>query len=197
MKPVEIAIKPPHQIRHSLNRICFGFPSITWFSEDNLYLILRHISPVDGAKFLDIKEALITIRTPPFKLSIQNIAPHHSKKLTGELRAGIASSEELNQLLKIIDSRLKDAKIENNDLQTIPHIKLGRYQRANPQKLAAYLEANGCYVSPEFLVEELLLISTESTEKKLYFLEHEVISLVLPATTPSKEIQKKYGDNSC
>lgn len=171
MGPLFIAISLPQEIKSQLQRLCFGLPSVNWTEVENLHLTLFYIGIVEGNSFLDIEEKLKELTFPSFSLTIKGIGCLH-KKNQGEVRADVYPTESLSQLYQMIKKVLNELHLERSIRAFSPHITLGRYERLNENKLRDYLETNFSFNTKPFEVNEIILMSSETTKHHTFYVEH-------------------------
>ena len=156
-KRLFVAIDPPAEIREQLAAISCGLPDARWTPPEQLHLTLCFIGEVSGAAFLDIKEGLDDIKTPPFTLQLQGVGFFPPRGQPRVVWAGIAKNEQLAILQRKITTRLFALGFEPENRKFAPHITLARLNQTPPSRVGKYLETQGLLQSTPFVVENFLL----------------------------------------
>ena len=143
-KRLFVAIDPPEEIREQLAGICCGLPDARWTPPHQLHLTLCFIGEVSGAAFLDIREALEEISTPPFTLRLQGVGFFPPRGQPRVVWAGIEKNESLLVLQRKITTRLFALGFEPENRKFFPHITLARLQQTPPSGSAAISRITAC-----------------------------------------------------
>ncbi len=159
-KRLFVAIDPPEEIREQLAGICCGLPDARWTPPHQLHLTLCFIGEVSGAAFLDIREALEEISTPPFTLRLQGVGFFPPRGQPRVVWAGIEKNESLLVLQRKITTRLFTLGFEPENRKFFPHITLARLQQTPPSRVGRYLEDHSLFASAAFAVDRFLLYSS-------------------------------------
>ncbi len=169
-----VAIELPERVKDRLLQICCGISAAKWFDETRLHLALRFIGEVDGAVFRDVAEALGTVESEPFDLTVSGVGFFPPRGNPETLWAGIERNESLVALHNRIESTLQRAGLPAGKRKFTPHIGLARLKQCPPEKVADFLTANSLLKLEPFAVEEFCLYSSFlSSEKALHQIEAE------------------------
>jgi len=159
-KRLFVAIDPPPEIRDQLTTICCNLPDARWTPPEQFHLTLCFIGEVNGAAFLDIKEALTEITVAPFALRLQGVGFFPPRGQPRVVWAGVETSEPLAILQRKITSRLFTLGLEPENRKFSPHITLARLHQTPAAKVGRYLGAHGLFASAEFVADRFLLYSS-------------------------------------
>jgi RNA 2',3'-cyclic 3'-phosphodiesterase len=163
MNTLFIALPLNLLIKSQLERLCFGLPQVHWTEHRHFHLTILYLGQVDGALQLDIQEALSKIQIAPFHLSLTGVGYFPAKKSHGVIWSGVAFSDELIHLKKMIDDKLKEISWKNNHQPFVPHITLGRFNKIDQRRLMDYLEAQSAFITPTFLNDSFVLMKSQQT----------------------------------
>ncbi len=166
-----IAIDFPTSTKRQLASFCYGLPAVHWIEEENFYLILRYIGPVNDQILVDIKESLAHVSFLPFSIQLQGVEHSYSKRGEKILWVGISPHPSLINLKKEVDKALKNLKIAPNEHPFKPYIAIGRYEHLNPDRLGEYLSLHSLYRSESIEVSCFTLFCIQVTPKRTIYQE--------------------------
>lgn len=165
MNQLTIAIPLPLAVKKQMERICFGLPNTNWIEPHDLHLSLISLSKIDGTVMLDIQEKIDNIEFSPFSITIHGIECKNTKA-KGMVYAGVTQTKELNNLIKLIENKLREIPIVPDHPKLNPYVKLGNFERLEAKNLSSYLEANSQFSLPPFTVDTLVLLQSHTTAKQ-------------------------------
>lgn len=160
-----IAIDFPQEIKGMLARLCLGLPGARWTPEDQLHLTLRFIGEVDGGVFLDIREALHSLKASPLELTLKGVGFFPPRKQPRILWVGIDKNDPLQLLKKRLDSTLSPLGLEPEKRKFSPHITLARLKNTPLTRLTQYLAGNNLFCTPAVAIRQFQLYSSVLTAK--------------------------------
>jgi 2'-5' RNA ligase len=178
MTQLIIAIPLPSEVKTSIGLLCYGLPSIEWVEKDNFHIQLLRLDNEDGNRLLDIQDALKDIYFPVFEIQLSGIGNIHRKHSGGSLWISITPSDPLEKLCRKIKRTIKPLLSKNEMPAANPKVTLAQYSTLSPQKLGAYLETNGLFSLPPFLVDSFCLLSMHRNLKNIIYIEEERFSLL-------------------
>ncbi|ADW16261.1 2'-5' RNA ligase [Desulfobulbus propionicus DSM 2032] len=126
-KRLFVAIDPPPEIREQLAGICCGLPAARWTPVEQLHLTLCFIGEVDGAIFLDIREALGELSAPSFDLRLKGVGFFPPRGLPRVVWAGVERSEPLLGLQRKITTRLFQLGVALDNRKFSPLFTVDRF----------------------------------------------------------------------
>jgi RNA 2',3'-cyclic 3'-phosphodiesterase len=159
-KRLFLAIDPPPEIRGQLTSLCCGLPDARWVPPEQLHLTLCFIGEVDGATFLDIRDALTEIVFAPFSLRLRGVGFFPPRGQPRVVWAGVDTCEPLMVLQRKITTRLFQMGIALENRKYSPHVTLARLQQTPASKVGKYLTVNGLFAGDPFNVDSFLLYSS-------------------------------------
>jgi len=160
-----IALDLPDTIKKNLESMFFGIPGARWVALDQLHLTVRFIGDVDGALFLDIKNALAGASISPFDIQLKGVGHFPPRGAPRVIWVGLEKSEPLQLLRKKIDGPLFKIGVPPERRKFSPHITLARLKNTPPQKVANFLSGNGLFSQEPFQIDDFKLYSSTLTPK--------------------------------
>ncbi len=148
-----VALGLPDEIRHRLAGLAGGVPGARWVEPHNLHLTLRFIGETDEGRLADLDDALRTIRTPPFELTLDGAGQFGSGRKIHTLWIGAERSEALLHLQAKVESAVVRAGFAPEGRKFTPHVTLARLSGGPPERVMRYLSDNGLFRSRPFPVE--------------------------------------------
>jgi len=159
-KRLFVAIDPPLEVRDQLSSLCCGLPDARWTPVDQFHLTLCFIGEVDGATFLDIREALAQLQCPAFELRFKGVGFFPPRGLPKVVWAGVEGNEPLMRLQRKITTRLLQLGLELENRKYSPHITLARLRQTPASKVGKYLTQNNLFASSSFTASQYVLYSS-------------------------------------
>jgi 2'-5' RNA ligase len=167
-----VAIDLPENIRDRLLSLCYGLQGARWLDGSRLHLTLRFIGEVDGGRFRDVQDALATVATPPFELTVKGVGFFPPRNRPESLWAGIDKSDALTHLQKRVESVLTRAGLPVERRKFMPHIQLAKVKDCTPADIAGFLRDCALLrLGPFEVIEFCLYSSFLSSEKALHEIE--------------------------
>ncbi|HEY9554509.1 RNA 2',3'-cyclic phosphodiesterase [Allosphingosinicella sp.] len=157
-----VAIRPPRPVRELLLDVMGGVRGARWQSDDQLHLTLRFIGEVDRHLAEDLHAALGAIHHPRFEIALSGIGSFERRGQPETLWAGVTPHEPLKALHNKVDQAAARAAIAPDQRAYLPHITLGRLNRA-AGPIAGLLEQSGGLSSAPFPVDSFGLYESELT----------------------------------
>lgn len=159
-KRLFVAIDPPEAIREQLVPLCCGLPDARWTPSEQLHLTLCFIGEVDGATFLDIRDALNEIGFAPFALQLRGVGFFPPRGQPRVVWAGVEKCEPLLVLQRKITTRLFQMGVELENRKYSPHLTLARLNQTSSARVGKYLNEHALFASSSFLVSRFVLYSS-------------------------------------
>lgn len=160
-----IAIDIPEAIRMEVAGMGRSIPNARPVPVDQLHLTLKFIGEVEGAKFLDIQDALKEIFLPKFSLSLKGVGTFPPRGVPRVLWAGLEQAERTTALRNAIDRALAVLNIPRDKKRYTPHLTLARLRNSPIHDLQQFLAGNAFFQSSEFPVENFHLYRSRLTAK--------------------------------
>ena len=164
-KRLFVAIDPPKEVREQLVPLCCGLPDARWTPPEQLHLTLCFIGEVDGATFLDIREALAEFSFAPFSLQLRGVGFFPPRGQPRVVWAGVEKCEPLMVLQRKIATRLFQMEVFLENRKFSPHLTLARLGQTSPARIGKYLNEHALFASTPFSVQKFSLYSSVLSRK--------------------------------
>jgi 2'-5' RNA ligase len=155
-----VGIPMPELLAQQLVLLGGGIEGARWEGADKLHLTLRFLGDVDGGMRAVLDDALRTVRSEPFALTLRGCGHFPPRGEPRALWIGIEDSPALLDLQRRIEAVVRDAGFEPDARNFAPHVTLARLRRANSKKLAGWLSSHALWDAPPFDVEAFTLFSS-------------------------------------
>lgn len=156
-----IAIRPPEETAHELDRLCQGLPDARWTDLEDFHLTLRFVGEVDHETFYDIGETLGEISLPPFDLTLRGLGQFPPRGPLRHLWVGVEASEALERLRRRVERKVAAAGVAAERRKWVPHVTLARFRTPPPEpRLASWLGARSLFRATPFPVSSFGLFSS-------------------------------------
>lgn len=165
MHQLTIAIPLPPIVKKQMERLSYGLPNTDWIESHDLHLSLLSLSKIDGSVMLDIQEKINDFKYSTFSIAVNGIECTNPRA-RGMAYAGVTQTQELNNLIKLIETRLKEIPLAPDHPKLKPYILLGNFERIEAKNISFYLEANSSFTTSPFKVDSLVLIERQTTGKQ-------------------------------
>ena len=154
------AVPLPDEIAAALARRQTGLAGARWRTADQLHLTLRFFGEVreDVARDLDVE--LSAVGGGPFEIVLQGAGAFGEGQDIHAVWAGVAESEALRRLAAACESAARRAGLKPERRQYRPHVTLAYLRRPDPDKVAAWIQANNLLKSPPIEVDRFGLYSS-------------------------------------
>lgn len=144
-----VALPLPEPVRRQLALIGGGVPGARWLVPENYHITLRFIGEVTPRIADDIVGELDRIRAAPFAVAIRGLDFFADRRRARSLHARVVASEALNGLAARVGAALARVPgCPRDDKRFTPHVTLARLQRAEGDRLAALIGADGDLAPP-------------------------------------------------
>ena len=171
-----IAIQLPEDIRENLALICRGLPGVRWTAPENLHLTLHFLGEVEAEARLDLCDALDSLESPVFELSLNGVGRFISEKKPRALWVGIEKVDVLFDLHKKIERIVSAAGFKADRREFHPHITIARPKTVPEGRLNQYMELYSDFSSSPFEVKEIYLMSSILKPQGAIYREEAVFS---------------------
>ena len=168
------AIPAPDEIAEALARRQTGLNGARWRAPDQLHLTLRFFGEVREDVARDLDSELSAIGGGPFDIVLEGVGAFGEGHDIHAVWAGVAESPELKRLAKACETAARRARLRAESRQYRPHVTLAYLRRPEPDKVAAWIQANNLLKSPPIRVDRFGLYSSFlASEGAQYRLEAE------------------------
>lgn len=154
------AIPVPGRIAGGLARRQTGLEGARWRTADQLHLTLRFFGEVREDMARDLDGELSALGGGPFEVVLQGAGAFGEGHDIHAVWAGVAENEPLKRLAKACEGAARRAGLKPERRQYRPHVTLAYLRRTDPEKVAAWIQANNLLKSPPIRVDRFGLYSS-------------------------------------
>jgi RNA 2',3'-cyclic 3'-phosphodiesterase len=168
------AIAVPEEIGAGLTRRQQGLPGARWRPAEAFHVTLRFFGEVDEARADDVDAELGRVGGAPLTLALEGVGSFQDGGDIHAVWAGLAPNEELRLLAKRCESAARRAGLAPDRRAWRAHVTLAYLRRAEPARVAAWIQGHNLLQSPSFHVSSFGLYSSHlGAEGASYRLERE------------------------
>lgn len=154
------AIAVPPEIGEGLQRRQQGLPGARWRPLEALHVTLRFFGEIPEAVAADVDADLAMVTSKPFGLQLEGVGAFGEGKDVHAVWAGVAESEPLRQLAGRCEAAARRAGLKAESRAYRPHVTLAYLKRADPGRVAAWVQEHNLLKSPPFRVDRFGLYSS-------------------------------------
>jgi 2'-5' RNA ligase len=168
------AVAIPDEIGEALARRQQGLPGARWRPLDALHITLRFMGEVAETTAEDIDGALASVGGKALTLQLQGVGAFGEGPDIRAVWAGLAENEALSRLAARCETAARRAGLAPERRAFRPHVTLAYLKRADPGRVAAWIQGHNLLKSPPFQVTSFGLYSSHlGGEGSTYELERE------------------------
>ena len=153
------AIEIPDELRPQLAALRAPLPGAKWIDPANLHLTLRFAGDIDNRVATEFADGLAAIHVDCFELRFAGLGAFGGND-PKSLWAGFVPSSQLEALVRACERTARAAGLPPESRAFRPHVTLARMRHGRPEQVAKYLERNGRFSLPPFMVERFVLMSS-------------------------------------
>ena len=157
------AIPAPPEIGEGLARRQQGLPGARWRPLDALHVTLRFFGEVPEPVAADLDAELGALAAAAFDLSLTGVGTFGEGRDLRALWAGVAESQPLRHLAGRCEAAARRAGLKPGPRAYRPHVTLAYLKRAEPARVAAWMQGHNLLKSPSFRVSWFGLYSSWPT----------------------------------
>lgn len=154
------AVAVPDEIAQALARRQTGLNGARWRTAEQLHLTLRFFGEVREDVARDLDAELSALAGGPFEVVLEGVGAFGEGADISAVWAGIAESEPLRRLARGCETAARRAGLKPETRNFRPHVTLAYLRRAEPDKVAAWIQANNLLKSPPIWVDRFGLYSS-------------------------------------
>ena len=154
------AVAVPPDIGEGLLRRQAGIERAAWRPLEAFHITLKFYGDVREDHADDLDAELLKIGGAPFDLTLQGVGSFGEGADLHAVWAGVAGAEPLTRLAKACDQAARRIGIPVESRAYRPHVTLAYLRHADPDKVAAWIQANNLLKSPPVRVERFGLYSS-------------------------------------
>jgi 2'-5' RNA ligase len=168
------AVPMPAEIAAALARRQQGLEGARWRTAEQLHITLRFFGEVREDLARDLDAELAGIGGGGFELVLEGAGAFNEGGEINAIWAGVAENPELKRLAKACETAARRVRLKPDTRNFRPHVTLAYLKRADPDKVAAWIQANNLLKSPPIRVDRFGLYSSFlASEGAQYRLEAE------------------------
>ena len=154
------AIALPPEIGEGLQRRQQGLPGARWRPLETLHVTLRFYGETAEPAAADLDAELAKVAGRPFDLQLDGVGTFGEGLETHAVWAGVADSEPLRMLAGRCEAAARRAGLKSETRAYHPHVTLAYLKRADPGRVAAWVQEHNLLKSPAFRVDRFGLYSS-------------------------------------
>jgi 2'-5' RNA ligase len=154
------ALAVPEDVAAALSRRQTGLEGARWRTADQLHLTLRFFGEIREDRARDLDAELSTVGGGAFDIVLQGAGAFGEGGDINAVWAGVADSAELKRLAKACETAARRAGLKPESRNFRPHVTLAYLKRPDPDKVAAWIQANNLLKSPPIRIESFGLYSS-------------------------------------
>jgi 2'-5' RNA ligase len=154
------AISVPDEIARGLARRQTGLDGARWRTAEQLHLTLRFFGDVREDVARDLDSELARVGGGPFEMVLAGAGAFGEGRDVQAVWAGVEETPELKRLAKACEAAARRAGLKPETRNFRPHVTLAYLRHADPDRVAAWIQANNLLKSPPIRVEGFGLYSS-------------------------------------
>jgi RNA 2',3'-cyclic 3'-phosphodiesterase len=168
------ALAMPPDVGERLAGLQQGLPGARWRPLETLHVTLKFYGEVREDVARDLDSALATVGGQPLGLELRGVGAFGEGPDIHAVWAGVTADPALDRLAAACAVAARRAGLKTERQAYRPHVTLAYTRRPDPQKIAAWIQANNLFHEPAFAVDRFGLYSSWRTaEGSAYRLEAE------------------------
>jgi 2'-5' RNA ligase len=166
------ALAVPSDVAVRLVELQQRLPGARWRPRESLHVTLRFYGDVREDVARDLDSALAAVGGQPLDLSLQGVGAFGESADIHAVWAAVNPDPALERLAAACATAARRAGLRTERQAYRPHVTLAYTRRPDPQKVAAWIQANNLFREPAFTVGRFGLYSSWRTaEGSAYRLE--------------------------
>ena len=154
------AVPVPDEIAAALTRRQQGLDGARWRTPEQLHITLRFFGELREDQARDLDGELSGVGGGVFDIVLQGAGAFGEGADIHAIWAGVAESPPLKRLAKACESAARRAGLKPESRHYRPHVTLAYLKRPEPDKVAAWIQANNLLKSPPIRVDRFGLYSS-------------------------------------
>jgi 2'-5' RNA ligase len=154
------AVPVPAEIAAALARRQQGLEGARWRTVEQMHITLRFFGEIREDRARDLDAELSSLGGGPFEIVLEGAGAFGEGADIHAIWAGVAESAPLKRLAKACETAARRAGLKPETRNFRPHVTLAYLKRAEPDRVAAWIQANNLLKSPPIFVDRVGLYSS-------------------------------------
>jgi 2'-5' RNA ligase len=154
------AIAIPDEIAEGLVRVQEGLDGASWRPTEAFHITLRFAGEIDERTADDLDAELGVISAKPLTLTLEGVGSFQDGADIHAVWAGVAANPALRRMASRCESAARRAGLKPDKRRWLPHVTLAYLHRADPGRVAAWIQSHNLLKSPAFEVRSFGLYSS-------------------------------------
>ncbi len=154
------AVAVPDEITDSLARRQTGLEGAQWRTAEQMHLTLRFFGEIREDLARDLDSELAAVGGGAFDMVLEGVGAFGEGADIKAIWAGVADSAPLRRLAKACETAARRAGLKPETRNFRPHVTLAYLKRPEPDRVAAWIQANNLLKSPPIRVDRFGLYSS-------------------------------------
>jgi len=154
------AIAIPPEIGEGLVRRQQGLPGARWRPTEAFHITLRFAGEISEALADDLDAELNVVAGEALSLSLEGVGSFQDGDDIHAIWAGVEENPALRRLAARCESAARKAGLAPDRRLWRPHVTLAYLRRADPARVAAWVQSHNLLKSPPFRVSSFALYSS-------------------------------------
>ena len=154
------AVPVPAEIAAPLARRQQGLDGARWRTAEQMHITLRFFGEIREDQARDLDAELSILGGGPFAITLAGVGAFGEGPDINAIWAGVEESPELRRLAKACETAARRTGLKPDTRNYRPHVTLAYLKRAEPDKVAAWIQANNLLKSPPIWVDRFGLYSS-------------------------------------
>lgn len=154
------AIAIPDEIGEGLARRQQGLPGARWRPIEAFHITLRFFGEIAESVADDLDAELSTISIEPVTVALAGVGSFQEGGEPHAVWAGVAENEPLKRLAARCETAARRAGLPADRRVWKPHVTLAYLRRANPGRVAAWIQGHNLLKAPPFTAGSFGLYSS-------------------------------------
>lgn len=168
------AVPLPFDIAEGLTTRQDGVPGARWRRPEEMHITLRFFGEVEEVMAADLDDALAGLAAEAFDLRLEGVGCFGEGQDIRAIWAGVTASEPLARLAARCETAARRVGLKPEGRAYRPHVTLAYLRRAEPGRVAGWIQEHNLLQSPPFRADAFGLYSSwRSPDGSRYDLERD------------------------
>jgi RNA 2',3'-cyclic 3'-phosphodiesterase len=177
------AVAIPPDIAQALTRRQTGLDDARWREPESLHITLRFFGELREDVAEDLDGELGQVEGEAMDLQLEGAGAFGDGPNINAIWAGVADNRALRQLAGRCSQAARRAGLKPDRRNYHPHVTLAYLRRPDPEKVAAWIQANNLLKSPPFHVDSFGLYSSRLSPQGSHYRLERAYRLTPPSVS--------------